>query len=403
MSVPFALMIASSDEAFREMVRDNLLNVPDSKVGAEYQDVSPNLYVRVMQDLDRYPNSAVIVDLATDTEQGLKSLERLKQAVPDLYVIASHYHADGETVIQALRSGANDFILQPIRRTDFREAVGRFERAPKRIASTESKLGKVYTFLGTKGGVGTTTLAVNFAAVLAQRKQSVVAVDLDWTANDIAMQTGGSPQYTLAEVAENLSRMDQALFESLAHRDPLGFYNVGPADTLEHRGYFTGPMFRDFSTFLIEKYDATVVDAGKDLGDEVVAGACQISTTVFLVLTQEFPAIRNTQRYIGALVRSGFTHDQIKVVVNRYTKKPNSHLATLEQIKSTLNQPVFYGIPESPAFLAAINKGRPLVADRQFAPEVDKAFRAFVDKANKPGSASGSSVSHNGAAAGAAR
>jgi pilus assembly protein CpaE len=403
MSVPFALMIASSDEAFREMVRDNLLNVPDSKVGAEYQEVSPNLYVRVMQDLDRYPNSAVIVDLATDTEQGLKSLERLKQAVPDLYVIASHYHADGETVIQALRSGANDFILQPIRRTDFREAVGRFERAPKRVASTESKLGKVYTFLGTKGGVGTTSLAVNFAAVLAQRKQSVVALDLDWTANDVAMQTGGAPQCTLAEVAEGLGRMDQALFESLAHRDALGFYHVGPADTLEHRGYFTGPMFRDFSTFLIEKYDATVVDAGKDLGDEVVAGACQISTTIFLVLTQEFPAIRNTQRYIGALVRSGFTQDQIKVVVNRYTKKPSSQLATLEQIKSTLNQPVFYGIPESAAFLAAINKGRPLVADRQFAPEADKAFRAFVDKATKPGSASDGSVSHNGTAAGAAR
>ena len=223
MSASFALMIASSDDTFREMVRDNLLNIPESKVGAEYHEVSPNLYVRVMQDLERYPNSAVIVDLAADTEQGLKSLERLKQAVPDLYVIASHYHADGETVIQALRSGANDFILQPIKRTDFREALARFDRAPKRVASTESKLGKVFTFLGTKGGAGTTTLAVNFASVLAQRKQSVVAVDLDWTANDVAMQTGGSPQYTLAEVAENLNRMDQALFESLASHDPLGF------------------------------------------------------------------------------------------------------------------------------------------------------------------------------------
>src|SRR5258708_607523 len=189
MPVPFAMMIASSDATFREMVRDNLLNIPDSKVGSEYQEVSPNLYVRVMQDLERHPNAAVIVDLAGDTEHGLKSLERLKQAVPDLYVIASHYHADGETVIQALRSGANDFILQPIKRTDFREAIARFERAPKRIASTESKLGKVYTFLGTKGGVGTTSLAINFASVLAQRKLSVVAVDLDWPANDLAMQS----------------------------------------------------------------------------------------------------------------------------------------------------------------------------------------------------------------------
>ncbi|NDJ12107.1 MAG: response regulator [Acidobacteriia bacterium] len=381
MSVPFVLMVASSDEHFREMVRDNLLNIPNSKVGSEYQEVSSNLYVRVLQDIERHPNSAVVVDLSGDTETGLKSLERLKQAVPDLYVIVSNYHADGETVIQAMRMGANDFLQQPIKRSDFRDAMARFERAPRRVVSTESKLGKVYTFLGAKGGVGTTSLAVNFAAVLAQRKQSVVAVDLDWTANDVAMQVGANAQYTLSEVAENMHRMDQALFESLVTRDPLGFYLVGPNDSLENRGYFSESIFREFSTFLVEKYDSTVVDAGKNLNDEVVAGACQVSTTIFVVVNQEFAAIRNAQRYIGSLVRGGATQDQIRVVVNKYTKKPSTQLASLEQIKQTLGQPVFYGIPESGAFLAAINKARPLVADRQFAPELDKALRAFVSKA----------------------
>ncbi len=384
MSVPFVLMVASSDEHFREMVRDNLLNIPNSKVGSEYQEVSSNLYVRVLQDIERHPNSAVIVDLSEDTEAGLKSLERLKQAVPDLYVIVSHYHADGETVIQAMRMGANDFLTQPIKRTDFREAMARFERAPKRVSSTESKLGKVYTFLGTKGGVGTTTLAVNFASVLAQRKQSVVTVDLDWTSNDVAMQVGAAPQYTLSEVAENLSRMDQALFESFVMRDPLGFYLIGPSDTLEQRQYFTEPMFREFATFLIEKYDSTVIDGGKNINDEVVASACQVSTTIFLVVNQEFASIRNAQRYLAMLVRTGFTQDQIKVIVSKYSKKPNPNLASLEQIKQTLNQPVFYGIPESSSFLAATNKARPLVADRQFAPEIDKTIRSFVDKATKP-------------------
>jgi pilus assembly protein CpaE len=384
MSVPFVLMVASSDEHFREMVRDNLLNIPNSKIGSEYQEVSANLYVRVMQDIERHPNSAVIVDLSEDTESGLKSLERLKQAVPDLYVIVSHYHADGETVIQAMRMGANDFLTQPIKRNDFREAMARFERAPKRVNTTESKLGKVYTFLGTKGGIGTTSLAVNFASVLAQRKQSVVAVDLDWTANDVAMQVGAAPQYTLSEVAENLSRMDQALFESFVSRDSLGFYLIGPSDTLEQRAYFTEPMFREFSTFLIEKYDSTVIDAGKDINNEVVAAACQASSTIFLVVSQEFASIRNAQRYLAMLVRTGFTQDQIKVVVSKYQKKAGSSMASLDQIKQTLNQPVFYGVPDSPAFLAAINKARPLVADRQFAPEIDKMLRSFVDKATKP-------------------
>ncbi len=377
-------MIASSDEHFREMVKDNLLNVPNSKAGPEYQEVSTSLYVRVLQDAERHPNSAVILDLSNDTESGLKSLERLKQAVPDMYVIVSHYHAEADTVIQSMRMGANDFLLQPIKRSDFRDAVARFERAPKRVATTESKLGKVYTFLGTKGGIGTTTLAVNFAGVLAQRKQSVVTVDLDWTANDIAMQVGAAPQYTLAEVAENLSRMDQALFESLVTRDNLGFYLIGPSDTLEHRNYFTEPMLREFATFLIEKYDAAVIDGGKNINDEVVTAACELSSAVFLVVDQEFASIRNAQRYLAMLMRTGFTRDQIRIVVNKYQKKVGPSLASLDQIKSTLNQPVFYGIPDSPAYLDSINKARPLIANRQGAPEADKSFRAFVDKATKP-------------------
>ncbi len=384
MSAPLALMIASADDHFREMVRETLLNIPTAKLVSEYQEVSPNLYVRILQDLERNPDALVIVDLAGDPETALKSLERLKQAAPDLYVIASHYHADGETVIQALRSGANDFILQPIKRVDFREAIARFERAPKRAVASESKLGKVYTFLGSKGGLGTTTLAVNFASVLAQRKQSVVLIDLDWTANDAALQLGAAPQYTLAEVAENLSRMDQALFESYVTRDPLGFFLIGPADQPEQRGYFTEATFRDFAAFLIEKYDSVVIDAGRNLNDEVVQGACQSSTMVFLTVSQEFAAIRNAQRYIAALARMGFTQEQIRIVVSRYQKKAAPGLVNLEQIRLTLNQPVFYGIPESAAFPASINKARPLVADRQAAPDVDKAIRAFVDKATKP-------------------
>ncbi len=380
-------MIAASDEHFREMVRDNLLNIPNSKSGPEYQEVSTSLYVRVLQDAERFPNSALIIDLSSDTEAGLKALERIKQAAPDIYVIVSHYHAEADTVIQSMRMGANDFLLQPIKRSDFRDAVARFERAPKRTVSSESKLGKVYTFLGTKGGIGTTTLAVNFAGVLAQRKQSVVAVDLDWTGNDVAMQVGASPQYTLAEVADNLSRMDQALFESFVLRDSLGFYLIGPSDTLEQRGYFTEPMFREFATFLIEKYESTVIDAGKNINDEVVAAACQVSTAIFLVVNQEFASIRNAQRYLAMLMRTGFSTDQIRVVVNRYQKKTSPNFASLEQIKTTLNQPVFYGIPDSPAFVAAVNKARPLVAYREIAPDIDKSLRAFVDKATKPAAA----------------
>lgn len=379
--MPISLLVASNDEHFREMVRENLLNIANAKVIAEYTEVTPNLYIRVLQDLERHPEAALVIDLAGDSETALKALEKTKQAAPDLYVIASNYHADGETVIATVRAGANDFLHQPFKRLEFREAMNRLEHAPRRTGSGGSKLGKIYTFLGTKGGVGATTLAVNFAAVLAQRKHQTVLIDLDWVGNDVAMQLGAAPQNTLLEIAENLNRMDQSLFEGFVTRDPVGFFMVGPPDSFEHRGFFTEPMFREFSAFLVEKYESIVIDAGRAISDEVVLGALQVSNTIFLVVTQEFPAIRNAQRYLSFLMRMGFNQDQIKVVVNQYIKRVNSNHATLEQIQQTLNQPVFYGIASSPAILTSINRARPVVTDRQLAGDLDRAFRAFVDKA----------------------
>ena len=376
-----ALMVASSDEHFREMVRDSLVNLPDAKIVAEYQEVAANLYIRVMQDLERHPTAGLIVDLAGDPEGAIKAVEKVKQAVPDLFVMVSNFHADGETVIQCMRAGANEFLMQPIKRTEFRDAMGRLERHPRHGATGESKLGKIYTFIGTKGGVGTTTLAVNFAGVLAQRKVSTVAIDLDWIANDVAMQVGAAPQYTLMEVAENLERMDQALFEGFVTRDPLGFFVVGPPDALEHHGHFGEHSLRDFLTFLVEKYDAVVIDGSRSVNNELVLAAAQVSAGVFLVIDQEFPSIRNAQRYVAFLMRMGFNQDQIKVVVNRYTKKVGPTQASLEQIQSTLNQNVFYGIPHSPAVIASINRARPFVAHREQSGDLDRVFRAFVDKA----------------------
>jgi len=376
-----ALMVASSDEHFREMVRDSLLNIPQAKVAAEYLEVAANLYIRVLQDLERNPTAGLIVDISGDPESAIKAIERVKQAAPDLFVIASNFHADAETVIACMRAGTSEFLLQPLKRSEFRDAMQRLERAPRHVSGGASKLGKVYTFIGTKGGVGTTTMAVNFASVLAQRKLSTVLIDLDWAGNDAAMQLGASPQYTLMEVAENLERMDQALFEGFVTRDPLGFFLVGPPDALEHHGNFTDNMFRDFAAFLVENYEAVVIDGGRAISNEAVLAAAQVSAAVFLVIDQEFPSIRNAQRYLSFLMRMGFSQDQIRVLVNRYTKKVTANIASVEQIQQTLNQPVFYGIPASPAVIASINKARPFVANREQAGDLDRVFRAFVDKA----------------------
>src|SRR5712692_2781886 len=377
-----SLIVASTDAHFREMIRESLLNVANATLVAEFPEIAQNLYIRILHELERHPQAALVIDLAADTEGAMKALERVRQAVPDLYVIASHYQADSDITIACMRAGAQEFLLQPLKRTDFRDAMTRLEQSARHSRSSGPKLGRIYTFLGSKGGVGTTTLAVNFAAVAAQNHSNTVLLDLDMRANDVALQLGAHPQYTLLEVAENLSRMDQALFEGFVTRDPLGFYLVGPPDNLEHRGFFSDYQFKEFATFLVEKYDAIVVDGGVNINDDVVMASMQISASIFLVLTQELASIRNAQRYVSFLMRMGITQDQIKLIVNRYNKRSNSNLATREQIQTTLHQPIFFGVPDGSAtLLGAVNKGRPVVADPAAkSSELDTALRGLLKK-----------------------
>ena len=167
--------------------------------------------------------------------------------------------------------------------------------------------------------------------------------------------------------------------EGLLVRDAAGFLLLGPPEQMEARPDFSGSMFREFANFLVEKYDSVVIDGGRWLTDDLVLAALESSSTVFLVLTQQFPSIRNAQRYLASLVRMGFTQDQVKLVLNQYSKKPDPNLATVEQIQQTLNQKLFTKIPQSSAALPAVNKGRPIAAGRTG--ETDRALRAFTEKA----------------------
>ena len=78
-----ALILASTEPHFREFVREHLAHTPGAKLVAEHEEIGLNLYVRILHDLDRHPQAAVLLDIASDSEQGLRALEHLSQAAPD--------------------------------------------------------------------------------------------------------------------------------------------------------------------------------------------------------------------------------------------------------------------------------------------------------------------------------
>jgi pilus assembly protein CpaE len=137
-------------------------------------------------------------------------------------------------------------------------------------------------------------------------------------------------QYSLADVVDNLEQLDQAMLEGIMARDPLGFSVLCAPEEVERSRLIGEQHLREIGSFLIERYDAVIVDGSRSF-DELLLSCLELSESIFVVLTEEFPAVRNAQHYLTALARAGYGHEAVKLIVNRHEKRSALHVS-LEQL-----------------------------------------------------------------------
>jgi len=375
--MPIQLIVASGEPRFHDFVREQLSLTPAAEIVNEHEEMGPNLSVRVLHYLNLNPQSAVLLDISGDAEQGLRALEQMAQAVPGLYVILSDKASGEDFLLRSMRLGATDFLQQPLKRAEFNEAMTRLEQHVQRIHRQGRQLGRMYTFAGVKGGMGTTTASINLAAVCARQNLSTVLMDLDMDSGDAACYLGLRHQYSLADVVENLEQLDQSMLEGIMIRDPLGFYVLCAPEEVERSRHVSEEHLLEIGTFLIQHYDVVVVDGSRAL-DPLLLGCLELSETIFVVLTQEFPAVRNAQHYLAALARVGYGHDAVKLVVNRHEKRGSLHVS-MDQLQETLGAAPFWGFPNRyEEAMKSVHEARPVVTRANT--DLGRSYRDFAKK-----------------------
>src|SRR6266571_7405710 len=382
--MPIQLIVASSEPRFHDFVREQLASTPNAEVTGEHEDLGPNLSARILHDLNLNPQSAILLDISPDPEPGLRALEQMKLAIPGLYVILSGFESSEELLLRSMRLGGADFLQQPLKRAEFSDAMIRLEEHLQRIHRQGRQIGRMYTFVGVKGGVGTTTAAVNFAALCARQNKSTVLVDLDMDSGDIACYLGLRHQYSLADVAENLDQLDQAMLEGILARDPLGFSVLCAPGDPERARLIGEEHLREIGSFLIQGFDAVVVDGSRAL-DGLLLSCLELSESIFVVLTEEFPAVRNAQLYLSTLARAGYGHEAVRLVVNRHEKHGSLNVS-LEQLQQTLGAAPFWVLPNRyDEAMQAIHEARPVVIRGNT--ELGRSYRDFARKLGLDGQA----------------
>src|SRR5262249_49187304 len=150
----------------------------------------------------------------------------------------------GQAILQALRSGAREFLTAPVVLEELMKALKRISPRGTAEASLGSSISNgrtvqslVIAVLGSRGGVGCTTLSVNIGACLAHEPGANVAlVDLDMAMGDADVALDLNTDYTLVDVALNIDKLDMQFLRRSLVKHASGLHVLPHPIQLEDAG-----------------------------------------------------------------------------------------------------------------------------------------------------------------------
>lgn len=283
------------------------------------------------------------------------TLATLKRQHPGTGVVIIASRMDPVLMLEAMRAGVNEWIADPITAAELNAAIDRVAAA--RVASVQ---GHIYAFVGAKGGVGTTTIAVNVATALAQalEDERTLLMDFHLSYGDAAVFLGAEPRFSVADAMENTHRLDEAFFESLVVQSKsTGVHLLASAE----RAVGTVDMRRiaTLLSFAASHYRYTFLDVPRS--EAAVLDSLEGVAGILIVANQELATVRNAGR-IAATLRQRYGKDRVKVVISRYDKQAEINNEDVERV---VGSPVKYTVPSDyRAALNSLNKGRPLALEK---------------------------------------
>lgn len=277
----------------------------------------------------------------------------IKRQHPLLGIVLVASSLDPVMMLEAMRSGVTEFVTEPVSAADLAAAIDRvMAQQPVRDP------GQVVAFVGGKGGVGTTTLAVNVGTAIAKSvPSSTLLIDLHVGTGDAALFVGAEPRFSVADALENVHRLDDAFLRSIVGRTKFGLDLLASSD----RGML-GPVdvrsVRSLIDCAARHYSCVVLDVPHS--DPSVLDALELATTIVVVANQELSTVRGASRMAAAL-RQRYGRDRVMIVVSRYDSVAEIGRKEMERV---MGGPIAQVFPSDYRLaLGALNVGRPLVLD----------------------------------------
>ena len=247
------------------------------------------------------PNVFFIDDEAGDVLGRLRSVRR-DFAQASIFVVSSD--ASPDKIVETMKAGANEYFLKPIDSQKIREAVNRLQL--QLLEGEKKSGGKLYAFIGSKGGIGTTVLAVNTAAAMAKQKAGKIALlDLDLAAGDSSVLVDMVPKTTMSDVIRNYHRLDPAFLAGVMEKTSSGFDLLAAPAVPEEGLAITAAQIGRIVQHARSLYETVLIDCPAMPAEERILDNLRGMETVFLTIDLSVPAVRNASRLLKISAEKG--------------------------------------------------------------------------------------------------
>ena len=280
-------------------------------------------------------------------------LATLKRQHPATNVVLLASTLDPAVMLEGMRAGVNECIAEPLRQADVDAALSRLLGQHASAAG-----GPVFAFVGAKGGVGTTTTAVNVATTLAKLSPGgALLMDLHLAYGDAAVFLGADARFSVLDALENLHRLDAQFLKSLVCRTVSGLDLLASADRPATR-LLDVRRLGSVIQLAASQYAYTVLDVPRS--DLTVLDTLDDVANLVVVANQELATVRNAGRMAAAL-RARYRKTTVTTVINRTDGRSEINQ---QDVEKAVGSTIAHQFPSDyRRALLAMHKGRPLALD----------------------------------------
>ena len=354
MSNVLRLAIVDPTDATRESLKSTLMGM--DLVWLEAECSRYEFFADVIGQT--HPDIAIIA-LDHNPEKALQLVAQVREVSPDCSMLVTSSSTDGNLILRAMRGGVKEFLPQPVRIEDLAAALDRISAQRFGRGDSKSRASAIIAVCGATGGVGSTSLAVNLGCILAADEgNSVVLVDIDLSLGDADVFLDTIPEYTLVDVAQNVTRLDFALLKRSLTKHASGLYLLPRPVQIEDAALISPEDLRRVIGLLKATFTHVIIDLSKAY-NAIDLVALEVANHVLLVTQLDLPCLRNVVRLMMSLGQMETVKDKVKIVVNRVGL---DNQISLKKARETIGREIFWQLPNDYRVMVEVrNNGVPLV------------------------------------------